>query len=237
MAIVKTITTTEAKEIGQAIADAWDWGYAEWYKPNYSGTYYLRFEDNTAAGTSGINVESHSGYDGTNVSFEVIVPVMNGNSVPSPCTLSFSVGAKITLHLIRTNSALLMQFYQGEIEPSENTTTVIVSYATNQYTGLREPVMSVLKVPAINSTADNINYTYIGSKDVLSGDKEWQAIGYVAGGCKISVLTPFFFHASQCTLDNVYLFTAYQPTTAYRGECTINGRRYYVCNIIAVLDE
>jgi len=235
MAIVKTITSTDAKVLGQAIADAWDWGYVEWYKPNYNGIYYLRFEDNTNAGTSGVNVE----YSSTSsiVSFEMIVPVMNGNQIPSPYSLAFSAGAKITLHLIRTNSALLMQFYQGEIEPSENTTTVIVSYATNQYTGLREPVMSVLKVPAINSTADNINYTYIGSKDVLSGDEAWQAIGYIAGGCKVSVLTPFFFHASQCVLDNVYLFTAYQPTTAYRGECTINGRRYYVCNIIAVLDE
>lgn len=236
MAIVKTITTTDAKVLGQAIADAWDWGYAEWYQPSYSGTYYLRFEDNRNPGTSGINVNLSSGYNDV-VGFKVIVPIMEEISVPSPYSLAFSTGAKITLHLIRTNSALLMQFYEGEIEPREDTTTIIVSYATNQYTGLREPVMSVLKVPAINSTADNINYTYIGSKDVLSGDKEWQAIGYIAGGCKISVLTPFFFHASQCVLDDVYLFTAYQPTTAYRGECTIDGRRYYVCNIIAVLDE
>lgn len=140
------------------------------------------------------------------------------------------------LYVIKTNTATIIQYdSNNQVTPIE-TTAIILSTATNHYTGVKEKVASWFKSPSM--TTNNYNRSCICSKEINnSALTDSSVFAGISANSAVSSLCPFFSKQSQVTLDDVYLFTAYQPSELYRGDCTINGRRYYVCNLIAVLDE
>lgn len=140
------------------------------------------------------------------------------------------------LYIVKTNTATIIQYdSNNKLTPIE-TTAIILSTATNHYTGIKEKVASYFKSPSM--TTNNYNCSCICSKEINnSALTDSSVFAGISANSAVSSLCPFFSKQSQVTLDDVYLFTAYQPSAFYRGDCTINGRRYYVCNLIAVLDE
>jgi hypothetical protein len=143
------------------------------------------------------------------------------------------------LYVIKTNTATIIQYdNNNKLTPIE-TTAIILSTATNHYTGVKEKVVAFFKRPVIDASGSaEYNSSCICSKEInKDGLNARQTVENISGGSAVSTLTPFFYALSQTTLDDVFLFTSYQPSELYRGDCTINGRRYYVCNLIAVLDE
>ena len=140
------------------------------------------------------------------------------------------------LYVIKTNTASIIQYDStNKLTPIE-TPAIILSTATNHYTGIKEKVASYFKSPSM--TTNNYNRSCICSKEINnSALTDSSVFAGISANSAVSALCPFFSPQSQVTLDDVYLFTAYQPSAFYRGDCTINGRRYYVCNLIAVLDE
>jgi len=227
MAITKTLSgfsNEEVKAMGQALAEMWDWHAVAIEEIDGYASCTLQ------VGNSRIEIK-HSNKYYTNA--EIYVP-QSDNYIFSKNVYEMNLLIRAT----RTESALLLQFGSGSIEPYINATTVIISYATNHFTGIKEPVLSIFENPAIDTTGDDtVLKTFIASQDVIQGKTSQKSIGYVNSNSAVSVLTPFFYRDSRCTLDDVYIFTAYQPPYLYRGDCTINGKRYYVCNLIAALDE
>lgn len=225
MAITKTLSgfsNEEVKAMGQDLAEMWDWDSVT--IEEIDGYAYCTLQ----VGNSRIEIYRNRYY----TIAEIYVP-QSDNYVFS----KYAEGLNLLIRATRTESALLLQFGSGSIEPYINATTIIISYATNHHTGIKEPVLSIFENPAIDTTGDDTLKTFIASQDVIQGKTSQKSIGYVNSNSAISALTPFFYRDSRCTLDGVFLFTAYQPPYLYRGDCTINGRRYYVCNLIAALDE
>lgn len=232
MAITKTLSgfsNEEVKAMGQALAEMWDWDSVTIEEIDGYACCTLQVGNESDGNTSRI-VIGHSNRYYTEV--EVYVP-QSDNYI----YIKSAEEKNLTVQAIRTESALLLQFGTGSAIPAIETTTIIISYATNHYTGIKEPVLSIFENPAIDTTGDDTLKTFIASQDVIQGKTSQKSIGYVNSNSAISALTPFFYRDSRCTLDDVFLFTAYQPPYLYRGDCTINGRRYYVCNLIAALDE
>jgi hypothetical protein len=143
------------------------------------------------------------------------------------------------LYVIKTNTATIIQYASNNKLTPIDTTAIILSTATNHYTGVKEKVVAFFKRPVIDASGSaEYNSSCICSKEInKDGLNARQTVENISGGSAVSTLTPFFYTLSQTTLDDVFLFTSYQPSELYRGDCTINGRRYYVCNLIAVLDE
>ena len=140
------------------------------------------------------------------------------------------------LYIIKTNTATVIQYDSSNRVTPIETTAIILSTATNHYTGIKEKVVSYFEAPSF--ITNGYNRTCICSKEINnSALTDSSVFAGISANSAVSSLCPFFSKQSQTTLDDVFLFTSYQPSELYRGDCTINGRRYYVCNLIAVLDE
>ncbi len=216
MAEIKAMYSNDVNELYNTLFDCWDW---------------IKAEPTNAGGTLWINDKSYiSVWEGSyNNYLEFAVgeyELFKGNS-----------NTNYGLYIVKTNSATLIQLQKGNAVPGIANDMIILSSATNHYTGIKENVMSLFQSPKLNDSTDTTIFSYIGSKDVTSNDVAEKTLGFIKGNAKITATTPFFYGKSQTTLDDVHLITSYQPSALYRGDCTINGRRYYVCNLIAVLDE
>jgi hypothetical protein len=227
MAEIKSVVcsmNTPAEEVFEILKDCWEW---EGFEKPESGEIILHVNENTQLVISG-------GEHPATLSIN-----FKGNTV---LTLGISSsGYSDVFHIVKTNTATLIQVdthytanvYQGM---PFNKLALILSTATNHYTGIKEKVVSWFRDVSI--TGVNYNYSCICSKEINDTTLDDKSTFYGAlANSNVSSLCPFFSKQSQVTLDDVYLFTAYQPSELYRGDCTINGRRYYVCNLIAVLDE
>jgi hypothetical protein len=226
MAEIKSVMTCRTlDEAFDAIKGCWEWTEVKDRKDSYGDIIAKQLYVNADT-----YIELYKG-SATFVTLNLYFKGQNVLSLGSANTENCT-----NLYVIKTNTATIIQYdSNNELTPIE-TPAIILSTATNHYTGIKEKVASYFKSPSM--TTINYNRSCICSKEINnSALTDSSVFAGISANSAVSALCPFFSPQSQVTLDDVYLFTAYQPSNFYRGDCTINGRRYYVCNLIAVLDE
>lgn len=226
MAEIKSVMTCKTlSDAFDAIKGCWEWTDIQDRKDGYGGIVGKHLYVN--ADTYIELYKSSATYVTLNLYFKGQNVLSLGSANNDNCT---------NLYIVKTNTATIIQYdNNNKLTPIE-TTAIILSTATNHYTGIKEKVASYFKSPSM--TTNNYNRSCICSKEINnSALTDSSVFAGISANSAVSSLCPFFSKQSQVTLDDVYLFTAYQPSAFYRGDCTINGRRYYVCNLIAVLDE
>lgn len=226
MAEIKSVMTCKTlSDAFNAIKDCWEWTDIQDRK-NSSGdilTKLLYVNADTY-------IELHKG-SATFVTLNLYFKRQNVLSLGSANTDNCT-----NLYVIKTNTATIIQYDSNNKLTPIDTTAIILSTATNHYTGIKEKVASYFEAPSF--ITNGYNRTCICSKEINnSALTDSSVFAGISANSAVSALCPFFSKQSQVTLDDVFLFTSYQPSELYRGDCTINGRRYYVCNLIAVLDE
>jgi hypothetical protein len=229
MAEIKSVMTCKTLDDAfNAIKDCWEWTDIQDRKDSYSNIVgkHLYVNDDTY-------IELYEG-SATFVTLNLYFKSQNVLSLGSANTNNCT-----NLYVIKTNTATIIQYASNNKLTPIDTTAIILSTATNHYTGVKEKVVAFFKRPVIDASGSaEYNSSCICSKEInKDGLNARQTVENISGGSAVSTLTPFFYTLSQTTLDDVFLFTSYQPSELYRGDCTINGRRYYVCNLIAALDE
>lgn len=226
MAEIKSVMTCRTVDDAfNAIKDCWEWTEIK------DGT---NDTGDIVSKQLYVNSETYIELYKDTISFVTLYLYFKGQRV---LTLGSSNSNNCTnLYVIKTNTASIIQYdSSNQVTPIE-TTAIILSTATNHYTGIKEKVASWFKSPSM--TTNNYNRSCICSKEISnSALTDSSVFAGISANSAVSSLCPFFSKQSQTTLDDVFLFTSYQPSELYRGDCTINGRRYYVCNLIAVLDE
>lgn len=226
MAEIKSVMTCKTlSDAFNAIKDCWEWTDIQDRKDSYGDIIAKQLYVNADT-----YIELYKG-SATFVKLNLFFKGQNvlslGSANNDNCT---------NLYVIKTNTASIIQYDSNNKLTPIDTTAIILSTATNHYTGIKEKVASWFKSPSM--TTNNYNRSCICSKEINnSALTDSSVFAGISANSAVSALCPFFSPQSQVTLDDVYLFTAYQPSELYRGDCTINGRRYYVCNLIAVLDE
>lgn len=226
MAEIKSVMTCKTlNEAFDAIKGCWEWTDIQDIKNSYSNIIGKKLYVN--ADTYITLYRGSATFVELNLYFKSQNVLSLGSANSDNCT---------NLYVIKTNTATIIQYdSNNKLTPIE-TPAIILSTATNHYTGIKEKVASYFKSPSM--TTNNYNRSCICSKEINnSALTDSSVFAGISANSAVSALCPFFSPQSQVTLDDVYLFTAYQPSNFYRGDCTINGRRYYVCNLIAVLDE
>lgn len=226
MAEIKSVMSCKTlSDAFNAIKDCWEWTEIKDRKDSYGDIIAKQLYVNADT-----YIELYEG-SATFVELNLFFKGQNVLSLGSANTDN-----RTNLYVIKTNTATIIQYdSNNKLTPIE-TTAIILSTATNHYTGIKEKVASWFKSPSM--TTNNYNRSCICSKEISnSALTDSSVFAGISANSAVSSLCPFFSKQSQVTLDDVYLFTAYQPSAFYRGDCTINGRRYYVCNLIAVLDE
>lgn len=226
MAEIKSVMTCRTlNEAFDAIKGCWEWTDIQDRKDSYSSIVgkHLYVNDDTYIEL----YKASATFVTLNLYFKEQKVLSLGSANTDNCT---------NLYVIKTNTATIIQYDSNNKLTPIDTTAIILSTATNHYTGIKEKVASWFKSPSM--TTNSYNRSCICSKEINnSALTDSSVFAGISANSAVSALCPFFSPQSQVTLDDVYLFTAYQPSNFYRGDCTINGRRYYVCNLIAVLDE
>lgn len=227
MAEIKSVMTCKTlSDAFNAIKDCWEWTETKDMK-NSSGDILAKLLYVNADTYIELDKKGSATFVTLNLYFKGQNVLSLGSSNNDNCT---------NLYVIKTNTATIIQYdSNNKLTPIE-TTAIILSTATNHYTGIKEKVASYFKSPSM--TTNSYNRSCICSKEINnSALTDSSVFAGISANSAVSSLCPFFSKQSQVTLDDVFLFTSYQPSELYRGDCTINGRRYYVCNLIAVLDE
>jgi len=147
-----------------------------------------------------------------------------------------STGWKASIHIVKTNKATLIQFAMvSGTEVPLNALTWIISTSTNHSTGDKEAVVAYQTTP---STLANMDHNCVA---VLSDDIPADNIitTRFQGTLKHNktILLPLNCDASRYVMDDVYLLYKLQVSELYCGECTLNGRKYYMHNWILTPDD
>ena len=204
-----------AQDVAEDITPLWDW-----YKVETSET-SIKFYVHETAYLEIVKEETKSPY---------LQTISNGFVLVETGTINWASSRYLHVHIAKTNVSVVVQSEicpAGAIAPSTTMNMTIISNATNHYTGIIIPVISVL-TNIMNSTSTSNNRPYICSPEIVEN-----AIVYTDGilyglGANKMVLVPFFSDVSQCTLNGVYLCVRRMTTELYRGECMLSGRKAYM---------
>lgn len=161
----------------------------------------------------------------------------NGNLVGTKMGDSTTIGNNYnSIYVVKTNVATTIQFTSSsnsKTTPSESSAAFIFSNGTNRQTGEIEKVASAIG----GVSFANPKSTFICSKENMASDCSFDSGVSSKSGSALTTLTPFASIRSRVTLNDVYLVSLAQVTSMYRGECTLNGRKYFMIGLIMILDE
>lgn len=204
-----------AQDVAEDITPLWDW-----YKVETSET-SIKFYVHETAYLEIVKEESHSPY---------LQSVSNGFVLVDTVGRNYISSRYLYVHIAKTNFGVVIQ---SSINPANTISAektagmIIISNATNHYTGVITPVISVLHTVS-NQTGTAYNKPYICSPEIIENQIVYtDGILYGLGANKM-VLVPFFSDVSQCTLNGVYLCVRRMTTELYRGECMLSGRKAYM---------
>jgi len=161
----------------------------------------------------------------------------NGNLVGTKMGDHNTSGNKYnSIYVVKTNVATTIQFTSSSDSkntPSESSAAFIFSNGTNRQTGEIEKLASAIASVAFGGAV----YTFICSKENVAANCSLDDGPSTRKGALLTTLTPFASMRSRVTLNDVYLVSLAQVTSMYRGECTLNGRKYFMVGLIMILDE
>jgi len=140
------------------------------------------------------------------------------------------------IHIVKTNKATLIQY--GTTQTTEaplETLTWIISTATNHSTGDKEAVVAYQTTASTLANSDH-NCVAVLSDDIPADNIITTRFQGTLKHNK-TILLPLNCDASRYVMDDVYLLYKLQVSELYRGECTLNGRKYYMHNWILTPDD
>ncbi len=232
MAIVKNIkfarpssSNAPPTDVLEAVQDMYDWEKVEQDGLNYK----LWVNDRTYLLISAVDVN----HAATLSLFFNNVQV--GDTMGKTGSTSAPYGL---MHIVKTNSATVIQ-YVATVDVSVTEVVItrgafIFSNGINRVTGETEKLASYINSMTLSSGS---TANYVCSKDVITSTIELSTVGIVYASHALTTMTPFTAKQSRVALTDVYLCRNIQPSAAYRGACTLNGRKYYMIGLIMLLDE
>ncbi|MCM1224175.1 MAG: hypothetical protein NC548_57955 [Lachnospiraceae bacterium] len=223
------VTTTKvynASTFAELVADVqegWDWKSIDISEDGAQADFYV--SDELLLRLSLLN--------GNNTYIYVI---NNGNSTT---VISSSGGASnIRTKITKTSSVFCISCTSSSardiLKPTDEQRIVAVGTATNQLTGAKETAVVYVLQPA-----NNYVQTMIASSDNSSAVISLIPVVYLIQNvnAKITTMQNLFYKNSECIMDDVYILTSTQtPALAY-GDCTFNGKKYYMQGCIMLADD
>lgn len=151
--------------------------------------------------------------------------------------INFSVGNYFSVRFTQTSKIFCISMtnpnIKTDIKPGDAQYIFAVGSATNQLTGTNETA-----IVCVYQSTNSVNGCIISADDLtdnvalLTASPVFQHLS-----AKVTTMQNFFSKFSECIMDDVYILTSSQlPAPAY-GDCTFNGRKFYMQGVLLLADD